>query len=81
MGTGSGEMDPRYGRAYNEYKMKRRHYHETNSPADKKDMDTHAEEHVRDTIATARDIWKDADPALRKQMKEDFTKLVSEMAV
>ena len=75
------DMDPRYGRAYNEYRMKRRHYHETNSPTDKKEMDLHAEEHVRDIVATARDIWKDADPNLRKQMKEDFTKLVGEMTV
>lgn len=71
--------DPRYGKAYNEYKYRRRHYTETKSPEDKKEMDTHAEEHIRDTIATVRDIWGDADPILKKRMKEDFTKLLSEM--
>lgn len=72
-------MDPRYGQAYNEYRNRRRHYTETKSSEDKKEMDVHAEEHVRDTIATIRDIWGDADPMLKKRMKEDFTKLLSEM--
>lgn len=77
--TDDMQLDPRYGLAYNEYRKGRRHYTETKSPSDKKEMETHAEEHVRDTIATIRDIWSDADPSLKKRMKEDFTKLVSEM--
>ena len=72
-------MDSRYGRAYNDYKTSRRHYTETKSPEDKKEMDTHAEEHVRDTIATIRDIWGDADPNLKRRMREDVTKLLGEM--
>lgn len=73
------DMDQRYGRAYNDYKTMRRHYTETKSPEDKKEMDSHAEEHVRDTIATIRDIWGDADPSLKRRMREDFTKLLGEM--
>lgn len=72
-------MDPRYGDAYNKYQMTRRHYTESRSEADKKEMKRHAEEHLNDTIATVKDIWEDADPALKQKMKEDFTKLIGEM--
>ena len=77
----SSSNDSRYGKSYNDYKMMRKHYTETRSDEDKKEMDLHAEEHVRDTISTIRDIWKDADTSLKKRMKEDFTKLISEMTV
>ena len=74
-----GKMDPRYGDAYNKYKMTRRHYTESRSEADKKEMKHHAEAHLNDTIATVKDIWEDADPALKQKMREDFTKLVGDM--
>lgn len=74
-----GKMDPRYGDAYNKYKTTRRHYTESHSEADKKEMKRHAEEHLNDTIATVKDIWEDADPALKQKMKDDFTKLVGDM--
>lgn len=77
----NGDKDPRYGQAYNEYKTTRKHYTMTGSPDDRHEMDMHADEHVHDTIATIRDIWKDADPALKKRMKEDFTKLLNEMTI
>lgn len=77
--TMTGNMDPRYGDAYNKYKMTRRHYTESRSEADKKEMKHHAEEHLNDTIATVKDIWEDADPALKQKMKDDFTKLVNDM--
>lgn len=73
------DMDPKYGRAYNEYKMKRRHYTESRSKEDKMEMEARAEEHVQDSIDTIRDIWEDADPTLKKRMKENFGKLLSEM--
>lgn len=74
-----GHVDPRYGDAYNKYKMTRRHYTESKSESDMKEMKRHAEEHLNDTIATVRDIWNDADPALKQKMKDDFTKLVNDM--
>ena len=73
------DMDDRYGKAYNEYKMSKRHYTETKSPADKEEMDRHANEHMMDTIATIREIYKSADPELRTRMKGDLTKLIGEM--
>ena len=71
--------DDRYGRPYNEYKEAKRHYTETKSPTDKEEMDRHANEHVMDTIATIREIYKTADPELRTRIKGDLTKLVGEM--
>lgn len=75
------EGDDRYGRAYNEWKESRRYYTQTNSPRYREDMDAHAAEHIGDTMATIREIWKNADPELRKRMKSDFTTLVNEMNV
>lgn len=73
--------DPRYGRAYNEYRESRRYYTETNSPSYRQEMDAHAAEHVGDTLATIREIWKSADPEMKKRIKADFTTLVNEMTV
>lgn len=73
--------DSRYGQAYREYQSARRHYTTTNSPTDKDAMTTHATEHVADTIATIRDIWRNADTDLKKRMKTDFQNLISEMTV
>lgn len=75
------DYDPRYGRSYNEYRSKRRYYHESHSPSDKREMDMKAEEHVHDVMTSMRDIWKDAEPDLKKKMKEDLTKLLGEMTV
>ena len=77
--SGYSEGDDRYGRAYNEYKNSKRNYTETKSSADKEEMDRHADEHMMDTIATIREIYKTADPELRTRMKSDLNKLISEM--
>ena len=68
-----------YGASYDRYQEARRHYTETKSPADKSEMDSYAGRHLGETIATMKEIWKDADPALRKQMKTDMTTLINEM--
>lgn len=73
------DTDRRYGDAYNKYKMTRRHYTESRSDADKKEMKRYAEDHLNDSISTIKDIWEDADPILKQKMKEDFTKLVNDM--
>lgn len=71
--------DERHGRAYKDWKMARRHYTETKSDGDRQEMSEHAKEHVADTIMTIKEIWQDADPALRTKMKADLTTLVNEM--
>ena len=71
--------NPRYGRAYEDYREARRHYTESKNPADKDEMSTLAQEHVMETVSSMRDIWKMADPSLKTQMKSDLQKLLSEM--
>lgn len=78
---GDTMRDNRYGQAYNEYTQSRRHYTMTNSAADKDEMSVHAQQHIADTMTTIRDIWKTADPELRKRMKADLTALVNELTV
>lgn len=73
--------DDRYGKAYNEYKDSRRYYTETKSPAHKQEMESHATEHIMDTISTVREIYKNSEPELRRKIKDDMAKLVSEMSV
>lgn len=80
-GGSRGYSDDRYGKAYRDYQDSRRFYHESKSDTDRKQMETHANEHLSDTVATLRDIWKDAEPELRKRMKHDLTKLNEEMSV
>lgn len=76
-----GQRDSRYGKAYNDYQDARRHYTETGSVADKESMSMHAREHVNDTIATMRELWKTSDPDLKKRIKADFTNLLNEMTI
>lgn len=76
-----GYSDNRYGRAYRDYQDSKRFYTASHSEHDKKRMETHANEHLSDTVASLRDIWKDADPELKKRMKHDLAKLNEEMTV
>lgn len=73
------EDDPRQSREYNEYKRAKRHYSETKSPEDKRKMDEHAMKHVNQVMDSFREMWRDADPNMRKRMKADLTTLVGEM--
>ena len=73
------DYDQRYGKSYNEFCKDRRYYTVTKSDEEKRKMDKHAEEHVQDIVVSVKDIWKDADPNLRKHMKDSLSKLVSEM--
>lgn len=71
--------DDRYGKAYNKYMMARRHYTETKDKSDKEEMDREANMHVHDTMATIRDIYKQADPEFKKSLKMELSALVNEM--
>lgn len=81
MPAGGEDYDPRYGRSYNEFCKNRKFYTATKSEEEKKKMDKHAEEHMQDIAVSVKDIWKDADPTLKKHMKEQMTKLLGEMNV
>lgn len=69
----------RYGRAYKEWDTSRRHYTESKSVEDKDEMDRHAKEHLMDTAASIREMWKHGDPELKKEIKKQMTALVGEM--
>lgn len=71
--------DPRQSREYNEYKRAKRHYTTTKSPADKQQMDEHMTKHMNQAMDSFREMWKDADPTMRKRMKADLTALIGEM--
>ena len=75
----SEKSDQRYGKPYREYLDARKHYTETKSARDKEDMEMYANEHMMDTIGTIREMYRTAEPDLRKRMKADLTKLVGEM--
>lgn len=68
---------PRYGKAYNEYLEARKHYTSTNSMKDKEEMNSYANEHLNDTIASFRDIWKNSDVDLKRKFKLDLTSLLN----
>ena len=69
----------RYGYSYDRFDEARKNYSTTKDPHLKNEMDMHANEHLKGTLETMRDIWNTADPDLRKKMKHDLTSLVNEM--
>lgn len=64
---------------YSKYLESRRHYHESKDPEARKEMEHHAKEHVEEVEDTVRDIWDDATPELRKEMKRNLTNLVNSL--
>lgn len=75
------ERDPRHGEAFNRFRSAKRHYTETHSEKDKQEMKMHARDHVSEAMSTLGEIWDDADPELRKRMKEDLTKFTAGLTV
>lgn len=69
----------RYGQAYNDYRNSRRHYTETKSEADKKEMKEHMMEHVRDTVTAMKEMWQDADPETRKKLKTELQQMINDL--
>lgn len=67
------------GRNWDHYVDARRHYQATKSDSDRMDMSASAQMHMGETIATLREMWRDADPDLRQKMKKDFGALLQEM--
>lgn len=69
----------KYGHEYDMFLDSKRHYTETHSPEDKEKMKQHGREHVMETVDTIKEIWAEADPDLRRQMKESIVTLVNDM--
>ena len=73
------DRDPKHSMSYNEYRMAKRHYTETKSPSDKQMMDEKSRRHIHEALDTFKDIWKDADPAMRKELKASMQQAINEM--
>ena len=71
--------DAHYGKAYEGYQEATHHYAATNSQEDREMMERNADKHVYNSITTVREIYKAADPEMKKRIKADLTKLVGEM--
>lgn len=69
---------PRHGKFYEEYRDARRHYTETKDEKHKRLMNEKIEEHVEDTMETLREMWKDADPEMKKRMKMNMKDMLED---
>lgn len=67
------------GHRYDAYNQARMGYHESKDAKSKEHMDSTAKEYLVDTVEGIREVWKDADPAMRKEIKNKFAALMSEM--
>lgn len=74
------EKSRRYARTYNGFRKAKRHYTQSHSEEDKKQMNDHAVAHMNDAMETMKDIWETADPNLRRKMKEDLTKFANDLS-
>lgn len=73
------ENELKHGKAYREYNKHRMYYTEQHRPEDKRLMDEHAKQHVLDTAETIAEIWRAADPEMKRDIKADLQKLVAQM--
>lgn len=80
-GSSYGYMPSRYGKSFDEYEMAKRHYTDSKSLKDKSEMDEKAMEHMEDATMALREIWKNADTDLKRQMKPAIEALHKEMSV
>lgn len=64
-----------------EYAMSKRHYTETKDPNEKMKMDHYAKAHADETVESFKEIWNDASPEAKKDIKGKLSKLVAEMQV
>lgn len=73
MGYEDGRMDQsEYGEVYDKYRTARRHYQDSKSQTDKEEMDKHCMNYMNHTVKHLKAMWEDADPMLKKRLKEDF---------
>lgn len=61
-----------YGEIYDNYRTAKRHYQVSKSQADKEEMDQHCMSYMEHTLNHLKTMWDDADPMLKKKLKEDF---------
>lgn len=64
---------------YERWKTTRLGYQSDHDPNKKTEMDAAAKEHVLYVADTMKDIWNDADPALRQELKSKLGNLMAEL--
>lgn len=66
------------GYSYDKWDAARKNYNETMAVDDKKEMDANATRHVHEAVKSILEIWNDADPDIKKELKEELTPLIKE---
>lgn len=69
----------RHGETFDNYRRARRNYHDSKSLEDKKEMDNYHMIWMHDTLKNAKTMWDEADPMLKKKIKEDFGDEIAEV--
>lgn len=69
----------RHGETFDNYRRAKRNYHDSKSHTDKAEMDTYHMMYMHDTLKNAKEMWDEADPMLKKKMKEDFGEEIVEL--
>lgn len=70
-----------HGENYDKWNEYRRHYTESKDPKDREMMSKNAKEHVKDFMTTTKEMWKEADPDLRREMRDNIMALANDMKV
>lgn len=72
---------PSMNSEWDQYRMAKRHYTETGDSKSRSEMNTHGMKHFKEAVGTFKDIWEDADPSLKMEMKRDLQTLIADMPV
>lgn len=72
MGYDGDPERSRHGEVFDNYRRARRNFHDSKSMEDKEEMDNHHMIYMQDTLRNLKTMWDNADPMLRKKVKEDF---------
>lgn len=74
-----GYNPSRHGEIYDNYHRAKMGYQNSKSIADKEEMDTHHMMYMHDTLKNMKHMWDEADPMLKKRIKEDFGEEIEEV--
>lgn len=64
---------------YRNYSKSRRYYTETHDAKHKTAMDEHTKKHLLDTCETIREMYANADPEMKRRIKDDISKLMGDL--
>lgn len=72
-------MNSEHGRIYDEYSNAKRNYTETRSASDKTMAEKRGKEYFVNGLRNMLEIYQDADPVMKKELKENFMGVMEEM--